>query len=299
MNDLDQCWFYHTYEFPELGLVPGNWDLRGKENEYLGNINPADKTILDVGTASGYLTYHLMSRGASVTAFDIDPATATPDFVPFGSPESQARLITESREFYSKLNNSFRFAGRILGYSPQLVLGNIYKLQDLVQTNQISIVGAILVHLRDPFQALANVASRTSETIVVVERYYETTEYHALLSAGQKRPEPILKHEYLKRAYRKLGKLLFGRDLLDPDQNRYIGNVAGLMFLPNAKDVDFPQRLNSWFAFSPLSLERMLGVLGFEDITITYHNQRYLDGTEPRMMTLVANRTSAGNLRHS
>src|SRR5213078_133228 len=70
---LDECWFYHVMDLPEVGIVnhPGSWDLRGRFDEYIGHTPVAGKTLLDVGTASGFLTFEAERRGATVTSFDV------------------------------------------------------------------------------------------------------------------------------------------------------------------------------------------------------------------------------------
>jgi hypothetical protein len=44
-----------------------------------------------------------------------------------------------------------------------------------------------------------------------------------------------------------------------------------MVFLPDPADPTLPDRLNSWWQFSPSVLQRTLGVLGFEDSTVTTH----------------------------
>jgi 2-polyprenyl-3-methyl-5-hydroxy-6-metoxy-1,4-benzoquinol methylase len=66
VQDPSQCVFYHKMELPEFGLVEGAWDLRGRINEYLGNVPLAGKRALDVGTASGFLSFEMEHQGAEV-----------------------------------------------------------------------------------------------------------------------------------------------------------------------------------------------------------------------------------------
>ncbi len=70
----DECWFYHVMDLPGLGLVGGHWDLRGRIHEYIGHVEFAGKRVLDIGTASGFLTFEMERLGAEVVSFDADSA---------------------------------------------------------------------------------------------------------------------------------------------------------------------------------------------------------------------------------
>ena len=78
---LDDCWFYHSNRLPGLGPVTGQWDMRGKVPEYTGNINLSGRTFLDVGAASGFLTFEAERLGASVTSFDAESASNTSTYL--------------------------------------------------------------------------------------------------------------------------------------------------------------------------------------------------------------------------
>src|ERR1700730_17763887 len=66
------CYFYHTMDLPGYGVIQGEWDLRGSENAYLGPAEISGKTVLDVGPASGYLSFEMARRGGSVVALEWD-----------------------------------------------------------------------------------------------------------------------------------------------------------------------------------------------------------------------------------
>jgi hypothetical protein len=50
-----ECLFYHSMDFPDGESVAGVWDIRGQFDQYIGNYPISGKTVLDVGTASGFL----------------------------------------------------------------------------------------------------------------------------------------------------------------------------------------------------------------------------------------------------
>jgi 2-polyprenyl-3-methyl-5-hydroxy-6-metoxy-1,4-benzoquinol methylase len=71
VTNLGNCDFYHTMDLPGYGTVEGGWDLRGSVREYLGGVSFTGKRVLDVGKASGFLTFHMESQGAEVVAYDL------------------------------------------------------------------------------------------------------------------------------------------------------------------------------------------------------------------------------------
>ena len=82
VGSIADCEFYHTMDIPRIGVVRGQWDLRGGVDAYLGGVNLAGKRVLEVGPASGFLTTEMEKRGADVVALEVtdDPGW---DFVPF------------------------------------------------------------------------------------------------------------------------------------------------------------------------------------------------------------------------
>ncbi len=62
------CSFYTVQEIPGI-IKPTNgpFDLRKNINKLLGNCNFKNKKILELGPASGYITFYLESLGAKMT----------------------------------------------------------------------------------------------------------------------------------------------------------------------------------------------------------------------------------------
>ena len=69
---LDECTWYHSMDLPGIGEVVGAWDLRGRFDDYVGHVALGGKSVLDVGTANGFLSFEAEKRGATVTSFDAD-----------------------------------------------------------------------------------------------------------------------------------------------------------------------------------------------------------------------------------
>src|SRR6516165_11122315 len=71
VEDPSTCYFYQSMEQPGFGLQRGEWDLRGRFDEYIGHVDLAGARVLDVGCASGYLSFSAERSGvADVYSFD-------------------------------------------------------------------------------------------------------------------------------------------------------------------------------------------------------------------------------------
>ena len=71
MPHRDECFFYHTMQFPDGENIPGSWTIPDFTN-YIGGYDVRGKTVLDIGTASGYLAFASEQAGAAeVTGLDV------------------------------------------------------------------------------------------------------------------------------------------------------------------------------------------------------------------------------------
>ena len=68
--NLDDCSFYHTLDLPDHGTIQGFWDIRGKESEYLGEVVFKNKRVLEIGPATGQLSFFMDARGADVVSIE-------------------------------------------------------------------------------------------------------------------------------------------------------------------------------------------------------------------------------------
>lgn len=239
ITDVADCDFYHTIEIPGYGLLEGWWDLRGKEREYLGAVRLKEKRVLDIGAASGFMTYFMESQGAEVVAFDLSEHHSW-DVVPFSQTDSSIQHIYHRKAHIRRINNSFWLGHRVLGSKARMVYGNIYAVPKQIGMVDITTFGSILLHVRDPFLGLQS-ALRLTREIVVVTDVAPWTELTGAVMA----------------------------------------------FLP-----DFRQAapLETWWRLTPEIVQRFVGILGFEDSTVTFHTQKY-NGREEPLFTVVARRT--------
>ena len=241
IHDPAECFFYHTMNLPGYGLVEGQWDLREGVDAYFGGVDFAGKRVLEVGTASGFLCFHMERRGAEVVAFDLSEHQPW-DVVPFATAD--LALVHEKRhDLLRRLNNGWWLTHRVLGSAAKVVYGSVYDIPLEIGAVDVATYGVVLLHVRDPFLALANGLRLTRDTVVVTE--------------------------------------IVGRPA--PAERR-----ATVEFVPDFRSGG---PLDTWWFFTPEVIQAYVGVLGFEDSTVTFHRQRGIFG-ENEFFTVVAHRTN-------
>lgn len=167
VDNLDSCEFYHVMDNPEGGVWGGKWDLRDNIDAYLGYTSFSGKTVLDVGTASGYLCFEMEKRGAEVTAYDIAP-DGDWDIVPFVQHDHKTNSM-EFRSYVERFKNAFWFAHARLHSRAKCAYGSVYDIPDTIGRFDLAVFGCILLHLRDPFRALENGLRLTKDTVVITD----------------------------------------------------------------------------------------------------------------------------------
>lgn len=217
---LDDCYFYHSMDLPGHGAIGGEWDLRGREQVYLGGIELAGKTVLEVGPASGALTFWMERQGAEVTAYDLTPEHDQ-DLVPYAGSDL-VRERAAGNETLRLFNNAFWFAHAAMGSAVRVVNGTVYDIPADLGPVDIATVCSVLIHTRDPFQALERASAPATETMVVTDVLVRPR-WHRVLGRFQEPrmqflPDPAdpTRHAYWwtlppELVQRMLGVLGFGR----------------------------------------------------------------------------------------
>lgn len=167
VNSLDQCQFYHTMDLPGHGTIKGNWDLRGNIDAYLGGVDFRNKRVLDVGSASGYLTFTMEGKGADVVSYDL-PDHLPWDFVPFAGADIH-QFWLDNAHLHQQLKNSYWFCHRQLNSRAKKVYGSVYEIPETIGPVDVAVFGSILLHLRDPFLALQKGLQITRDTVIITD----------------------------------------------------------------------------------------------------------------------------------
>lgn len=172
VTDPSACHWYHAMDLPGIGTVSGDWDLRPTIDDYLGRFDGfSGARCLDVGCASGFLTFEMERRGAAEVV-SIDAATVDQlEFVPFAAPEFdlQARL-SEAACAHQRIQNAYWLAHRLLNSRAQAYYGTAYELPAALGQFDVAVIGMMLPHVREPFRVLEQVAARVTDTIIVTQQ---------------------------------------------------------------------------------------------------------------------------------
>jgi SAM-dependent methyltransferase len=154
-------------DVPGYGTVNGEWDLRGSLDDYLGHFDFNGRRVLDVGAASGILTYHAERNGAEVVSFDLSENHDW-DIVPF-SENDNAATRHERRAHLRRINNGYWLCHEAFQSRARMVNGVVYDIPEAIGPVDVAIYGSILLHLRDPFLALENGARLAKEAVIVAD----------------------------------------------------------------------------------------------------------------------------------
>jgi SAM-dependent methyltransferase len=164
------CLFYHSLDFPDGDSVAGHWDIRGRFDEYIGRYQLAGKTVLDVGTGSGFLAFSAEAKGARVTAVDVRHATDF-DRLPFQSSVYHRDRLAWAADWEARwlrpLKRGFWYAWHKYGSDVQAVYTPLDNLAFWQRPFDVVIAGAIVEHLADPVSALGTLARLANEAVII------------------------------------------------------------------------------------------------------------------------------------
>ncbi len=157
---LEDCFWYHTLDLPGGETVTGYWDLRGRFADYTGGVALKGKRVLDIGTASGFLSWEAESRGAEVVSFDLDHARRQ-KLLPFKDTVYSLDRAESERQrelYFNAVKRSYWYMHHCLGSSAKVFYGDIEKLPRELGHFDVAFFGSVLEHLPDHIQAIGSAA---------------------------------------------------------------------------------------------------------------------------------------------
>lgn len=173
VDDPEDCNFYHVMDIPGLGIVGREWDLRDNIGDYLGNYDFTGKRVLDVGTASGFLTFEMEKRGGDVVSFDMESGRQW-NLVPhYKLMPTWDKLQDAMARGHKRLQNAYWYTHKALNSKAKAYYGDVYNLPETLGSFDVVLFGMILSHLRDPFQALYSGTRLSRDTVIVTNQTKE------------------------------------------------------------------------------------------------------------------------------
>jgi hypothetical protein len=158
-------------DLPEFGTVKGYWDLRGKEDQYLGEVQFKGRHVLEIGPASGGLTFHMEQCGAEVVSIEA-PKDYRMEYcwdIPQCAPTGLEERIAVSQSGLEVLHNSYWLCHRLLKSAAKVHYGSAYNIPEGLGDFDLATIACVLLHNKNPLGILESVARRTKETFIVVE----------------------------------------------------------------------------------------------------------------------------------
>lgn len=165
----EDCIFYHAITYPDGETIDGAWDIRGIFEQYIGDYPIRGKTVLDVGTAGGFLAIEAEKAGAKVTALDAFSA-AEFERIPFANTlyqDDRRTFVEQSNTWFKLLRNGFWYSWNRSNSNVEMVYAPLARLPYWNRKFDVVIAGAILEHLSDPVAAIANIAGRANEAVII------------------------------------------------------------------------------------------------------------------------------------
>lgn len=259
---IDDCEFYTVQDVPGLDKpTKGEWDLRAGVDNYLGHVEFNGKTVLELGPASGYLTFHMEQMSANVTSIELSLANDRWDVVPMCNINWVAEEKEHRDNNLKKVQNAYWFAHKAFNSNAKIIHSHINDLSDEIGRYDIALMGSVLLHLENPFLAMQNMLRRTNETAIITD----------LLPGGSR----------TKKSLRGMLRNIIGKNTEDN-----MPQIPYMQFLPQ---LNGPHNF-AWWLISPEAIVNMASIFGFEDCKISYHTQ-IQNGRPNNMFTVVCNRT--------
>jgi O-methyltransferase len=142
-------------------------------DEYLGNVDFAGQRVLEIGPASGFLTFEMEKRGADVVSVEVTEDHGW-DFVPYPATRLQ-EVFGPRRIVMQQLKNSYWFAHAALNSKARVHYGDVYNLPAALGEFDIAVMGAVLLHCRDPLRIVEQ-CGKFARLLVITDGFHPELE---------------------------------------------------------------------------------------------------------------------------
>lgn len=165
--------WYHTIDLGNGVKTKGVFDHTPIIEKYKLPESFAGKKVLDVATFDGFWAFEFEKRGAEkVIALDLDNSSQL-DWLP------RLREQASEQDLSFKFGRGFAIAKEKLNSKVERVVSNVYDLNpETFGTFDVVHIGDVLLHLKNPVQALQNVASVCTDYAIISDVYVPELERH-------------------------------------------------------------------------------------------------------------------------
>lgn len=188
---IEDCRFYHTVNI-NGEVINGDWDLTRCIDDYLSNLDFNGKRVIDIGSASGYLSFEMEKRGADVVSADMPDGSYWDHLIKRGY-EKPKPFRTNG------MFNSYEYLHEKLNSKNKIFRANIYDaLPEELGEFDVAVFGTMLSHVRDPILTLMNILYRVNDYAILINpfqdnpSFYNNTNGHTWWMICQKDIEKIM-----------------------------------------------------------------------------------------------------------
>lgn len=165
------CDFYHVTSLPDGTVTSGQWDLRQTADQYLGGVDFGGKRVLEIGPASGFLSFHMEKSGARVAVLE-PPMDSFWDLVPQAAADS-TRVRRDFSAHIQQIRNSFWFLHHTYESQVECYELDAYRIPPQAGEFDIGVLASVLLHVSSPVKMIESLAGVVSDQLIIVERYFD------------------------------------------------------------------------------------------------------------------------------
>jgi tRNA (mo5U34)-methyltransferase len=187
--DLKDYYWYHTVDLGNGLITPGTYDYRAVLDVFQFPENMKGKSVLDVGSATGFFAFEFERRGADVTSLEL-PSIEDLDCFPGATFEQTTRNLDyilsvlqtytadqlarikskPKTELYELLmDGPFQFCHQTLNSTVKRHYSRLYDLTPEIGTFDLVFMGDVLCHTINPLLALSKVAALCRNTLIIAQ----------------------------------------------------------------------------------------------------------------------------------
>jgi hypothetical protein len=123
--------------------------------------------VIEIGPASGFLTFEMERRGAPVTAVELSKDYVG-DIVPLADQDPDEERARRE-EIVARTINSFWYGHERTKSSASVYYGDSRYLPNTIGSFDIGVLGAVMLHSRDPAGMLISCANHVTDQLVIVD----------------------------------------------------------------------------------------------------------------------------------
>jgi O-methyltransferase len=142
-------------------------------DEYLGKVDFAGQRILEIGPASGFLTFEMEKRGADVVSVEVTAEHGW-DFVPYPAARLE-EVFGPRRIVMQQLKNSYWFSHAALRSKAKVYYGDVYDLPAALGEFDIAVMGSVLLHCRDPLRIVEQ-CGKMAKALIITDMFHPELE---------------------------------------------------------------------------------------------------------------------------